>query len=461
MSRTLPAPPATGRADVSTSLAGWGANLRADCILKQPETPEDVARQLDRAGTIARGLGRSYGDPALNTGGVVLGMSRVDRYLGFDEATGVLDCEAGVSLGQIIRDFAPRGWFPMITPGTKHVTVGGCIANDIHGKAHHVQGSFAACVESMTVLLASGEVVRATRSEHADLFWASLGGMGLLGIVLRARIRLRRIETTYFRQRAIRANNLEAMLAALEENDRNFPYSVAYVDPVATGTRLGSGVLTVGDHALRSELPAKLAQQPLRVAGPSRLNVPFELPDFTLNPVSIRLLNVVIKQLMVRKGAFDHYDPFFYPLDMVEHWNRGYGRQGFTQYQFVVPFEDGERTMREILSAIVSSGERPFLNVLKRLGKQSGGMLSFPREGYTFAIDFPARPGIVTLLRRLDRMVLDAGGRIYLGKDAYIDAPTFREMYPHVSEWLRTKEKYDPAGVFVSDLGRRVGLNPG
>jgi decaprenylphospho-beta-D-ribofuranose 2-oxidase len=199
-----------------TRLTGWGANLRADCVLAEPETPAEVAARLDPSGTIARGLGRSYGDAALNAGGQVLGLHKVDRYLAFDGETGTLTCEAGVSLARIIQDFAPRGWFPMITPGTKFVTVGGCIANDVHGKAHHAQGCFSACVDALTVLLASGEVVVASRAENADLFWGTFGGMGLLGVVLTATIRLRRIETTYFRQRSIRVNDLAGMLAALD-----------------------------------------------------------------------------------------------------------------------------------------------------------------------------------------------------------------------------------------------------
>jgi decaprenylphospho-beta-D-ribofuranose 2-oxidase len=447
----VPGPP-------TTRLTGWGANLRADCLLVEPETPAEAAARLDRAGTIARGLGRSYGDAALNGGGQVIGLRKVDRYLAFDEGTGTLTCEAGLSLARIIQDFAPRGWFPMITPGTKLVTVGGCIANDVHGKAHHVQGAFSACVDALTVLLASGEIVHASRDEHTDLFWGTFGGMGLLGVVLTATIRLRRIETTYFRQRSIRAHDLESMLAALDEHDRTFPYSVATIDVLATGARLGRGVLTVGDHARRDELPSELAARPLRVSGPPKLTVPFDLPELTLNPVSIRVVNAVIQRIQAGTPPFGHYEGFFYPLDGIEHWNRGYGRRGFTQYQFVIPFADGPRRLREILGAILSSGELPFLNVLKRLGKESGGLLSFPREGYTFAIDFPIRQNTVALLKRLDAMVLDAGGRVYLGKDSYLDAATFRAMYPALDRWLAIKAKYDPDGVFVSDLGRRVGL---
>ncbi|MDB4987848.1 MAG: FAD-binding oxidoreductase [Myxococcaceae bacterium] len=444
----------------TTTLTGWGGNLRSDCYFTQVEVPAELKRYLDRAGTIARGLGRSYGDPALNSGGQVLGLSKVDRYLGFDEGTGTLTCEAGVSLAQIIHDFAPRGWFPMITPGTKYVTVGGCIANDVHGKAHHAQGSFSVCVDAMTVLLASGETVSASRSENADLFWASFGGMGLLGIILTVTMRLRKIETTYFRQQAVRAHDLEGLLAALEEYDQKFSYSVATIDAMATGARLGSGVLNMGDHALLSELPPELAKDPLRVSTGPKLGVPFDLPDLTLNPLSARLVNAVILKVQSSAGSFGHYEKFFYPLDFIHHWNRGYGRRGFTQYQFVIPFENGLAQMRKILEAIVSSGELPFLNVLKRFGKESGGLLSFPREGYTFAIDFPIRKHTVELVHKLDKLVLDAGGRIYLGKDSYTDAETFRAMYPAIDEWLRVKAKYDPHHVFVSDLGRRVGLVP-
>jgi FAD/FMN-containing dehydrogenase len=444
----------------TTRLSGWGANLRADCVLRQPETPAEVPAGIDRAGTIARGLGRSYGDAALNAGGRVVGMTRVNRYLGFDAATGTLTCEAGVSLEEIIRDFAPRGWFPMITPGTKMVTVGGCIASDVHGKAHHAQGSFVTCVDALTVLLAGGQIVTASRTENADLFWGTFGGMGLLGVVLTATIRLRRIETTYFRQKAIRAGDLEGMLAALDEADRSFPYSVATLDVFATGARMGRGVVVAGDHARRDELPPDAARDPLRVSPPARLAVPFELPALTLNRLSIRAVNAFIQQRLAHTKPIAHYDGFFYPLDMLLHWNRGYGRTGFTQYQFVIPFDDGLARMRAILTTMLSGGELPFLNVLKRMGEESGGTLSFPRPGFTFAIDFPVRRNTPALLRRLDAMVLDAGGRVYLAKDSYLEAPTFRAMYPDLDRWLAVKAKYDPHNIFTSDLGRRVGLVP-
>lgn len=460
VARTPGAAIAAPQRPATVELAGWGANVRSECVLVEPEVPAEVGKRLDRGGSIARGLGRSYGDNALNAGRQVIGTRRMDRYLAFDPETGTLTCEAGVSLERIIQDFTPRGWFPMITPGTKFVTVGGCIANDVHGKAHHAQGSFSECVDAISVLLADGSVVCASRTEHSELFWGTFGGIGLLGIVLTATIRLRKIETAYFRQKSIVVQNLEGMLAALEEQDQIFPYSVATLDVFARGARLGRGVLTVGDHAKLAELPPELARQPLLVKGPAKLGVPFELPELTLNPLSMRVVNSAILLLQRSGRAFGHYENFFYPLDILRHWNRGYGRRGFTQYQFVIPFEGGLARMRAILEAIMSSGELPFLNVLKRMGKQGQGILSFPREGYTFAIDFPIRANTVALLRRLDAMVLDAGGRVYLGKDSYVEAATFRAMYPAVDRWLALKRQYDPSNVFTSDMGRRVGLVP-
>ena len=348
----------------------------------------------------------------------------------------------------------------MITPGTKFVTVGGCIANDVHGKGHHAQGAFSNCVKSMRVLLASGEVVSASRSELPDLFWGTFGGMGLLGVVLTATIVLRRIETTYFSQRAIVAHDLEAMLHVFAEQDRSFPYSVATLDVFATGARLGRGVVVVGNHARRDELPAKLAARPLRVSGPPKLRVPFVLPELTLNQFSIRLLNALIQQIQARTSSVGHYDQFVYPLDLLADWNRGYGRRGFTQYQFVIPLADGLERMRAILRTLFTAGELPFLNVLKQMGAASEGVLSFPREGYTLAIDFPIRQHTRALLKRLDALVLEAGGRVYLGKDSFLDAATFRAMYPALDRWLELKDKYDPKSVFTSDLARRVGLVP-
>ena len=443
---------------VKETLAGWGNHPRVDCLVAHPETSRDVRRAVTRAGTIARGLGRSYGDPAVNGEGRVVDMVGLDGYLGFDEATGVLRCEAGVTLGQIIADFAPRGFFPAVTPGTKFVTIGGCIANDVHGKAHHADGCFSTCVDSFHMLLASGEVVECSREANADLFWGTFGGMGLLGIVLDATLRLRPIETTYFLQKAIEARNLDEMLDAIEESDAIFPYSVAWIDSLAKGPSLGRGVLTVGDRASLDDLGPSQRRTPLRVAPPSPLVVPFDLPSAALSTLTIRILNVVLDQVQSHGAAVAHYEKFFYPLDFVGEWKRGYGKRGFTQYQFVIPLEGGRERMRTILARIANSGCAPFLNVLKRFGEANEAPLSFPFRGWTFAIDFPITDGLAPLLADLDAIVLEAGGRVYLGKDAFLDAHTFRAMYPRLGEWLEVKRRVDPEGVFSSNLGRRLDL---
>jgi decaprenylphospho-beta-D-ribofuranose 2-oxidase len=444
---------------VKTELSGWGLYPRSNATLSEPETIGGVKAALFDSGVIARGLGRSYGDPAMNAGRTVVGMTRLDRVLSFDAATGVVRCEAGVSLSQLIDAFAPRGWFPLITPGTRHVTVGGCIANDVHGKAHHAQGSFLESVTSLRLMLASGEVVEASRTSNPELFLGCFGGMGLLGIVVEATLQLRRVTTTWFRQRAFAANSLEALLEVMAEQDAVFPYSVANIDPLATGKHLGRGVLTAGDHASLEELPRKLTAQALRSGGAHLIDVPVELPAFTINPLTLRALHAVIKQVLVRGAPFVHADQFFYPLDALGHWNRGYGPRGFTQYQFVIPKADGAKTLKRLLVAITEAGSLPALNVLKRLGPGNAAPLSFPIDGYTLAIDFPIRDGTRALTQQLDAMVLDAGGRIYLGKDAFLEPASFERMYPRHGAWRALKASVDPRGVFQSDLSRRIGLS--
>jgi FAD/FMN-containing dehydrogenase len=388
----------------------------------------------------------------------VLQCTQLDRYLAFDASTGTLTCEAGVSLEQLISDFAPRGFFPAITPGTKFVTVGGCIANDVHGKAHHAQGTFVTCVESMRVLVADGRVVSCSRTENADLFWGTFGGMGLLGLVLDVTMKLRRVETTYFRQKCFVAKNLGQMLELLAENDGAFPYSVATLDITGRGKHLGRGVLTVGDHARRDELPAKLASQPLKVHRGLIPTVPFELPELTLNPVTIRAVNLAISTLLRTKPEFDLYQGFFYPLDIANDWYRGYGKRGFIQYQFVVPFSGGEAMVQRLLEMITASDQLPFLNILKRFGPANEAPLSFPTSGFTFAVDFPVRDGLVELTRQLDEVVAEAGGRIYLGKDSYLTPAMFRRMYARYPEWAAIRTKWDPKKVFTSDMARRLDL---
>lgn len=440
------------------TLSGWGNIPKSTGNVLYPRNAADVKETLHVDKLLPRGLGRSYADQATNTNHLILKMEKMNHFISFDEINGVLECEAGVTLDEIIRHLTPRGWFPMITPGTKYITVGGAIANDIHGKAHHADGSFVNCVYNFTVLLADGRIVNASREENSDLFWANLGGLGLLGIILTARIQLRKIETTYFKQKAVATKNLDELLEAIDKSEKEYSSSVAWVDSMAKGSKLGKGVLTMGNHAHLSDLPEKLKSAPLKIGKKAWLTVPFYLPNFTLNKLSVSVLNAVLYILQKSAKEIAHYDSFFYPLDVINNWNRGYGKKGFIQYQFVLPVPNGKENIRKILVEITKSDCVPFLNVLKKFGKGQGGLLSFPFEGYTFAIDFPISAKLKPFTERLDKMVLDMGGRIYLGKDAYLDEATFKAMYPQYKEWLAIKKKYDPNNVFSSDLSRRIGL---
>lgn len=438
-------------------LTGWGNIPRSIGKVAYPDRAGDIITILTQDKVLPRGLGRSYADQATNENHVVLKMERMNHFLAFDETTGILLCEAGATLDDIIRFLGPRGWFPMITPGTKYVTIGGAIANDVHGKSHHTDGSFINCVLDFTILLADGNIVKASRQENTDLFEANFGGLGLLGTILTATIQLRKIETTYFKQKAVAVNNLDEMLKAIDDNDKEYSSSVAWIDSLAKGKKLGRGVLTMGNHANLNDLPANLRSNPLKIGKKPVLTVPFYLPGFTLNTFTVSMLNTVLYWNQKRGNGIMHYDSFFYPLDMINNWNRGYGKRGFIQYQFVLPEENGHSNIRKILESITQSGCMPFLNVLKKFGKGQG-LLSFPFKGYTFAIDFPITSGLKPFTVKLDNMVLEMGGRIYLGKDAYLDESTFKAMYPQYKEWLAIKKKYDPQNKFSSDLSRRIGL---
>jgi len=438
-------------------LSGWGNYPVSESYTVQVRDAGDVTNTLQQGSLVPRGLGRSYADQAVNDNHYVGDCTKLNRFLAWDATTGILECEAGASLEDIITSFVPRGWLPMICPGTKFVTIGGAIANDIHGKAHHIDGSFVNCVLSFRILLADGRILTASRTENADLFWANFGGLGLLGVILTAQLQLRKIETTYFKQKSVVIKGLDHMLEALDQYDHEYNYSVAWIDAMARGTKMGSGVLTLGNAAKLAELPPKLSTDPLQLHKTSKLTVPFFLPSFTLNNFTVKVLNRVIAFVQNSPKEFIHYEKFFFPLDAINHWNRGYGKRGFVQYQFVIPEENGRKNLAEILDMIAQSGCTPFLNVFKRMG-DGQGLLSFPFKGYTLAIDFPVTNALFAFTPKLDAKVLDAGGRLYLGKDGLLNEGMFKAMYPQYTEWLAVKRKYDPEGKFDSNIGRRIGL---
>lgn len=439
-------------------LSGWGNFPKSPTRISTFQSLAHLKESLNTPQVIARGLGRSYADQATNRDNHAIDFTSFNRFIHFDDDKGLLECEAGVSYYDIIHTLGPRGWFPMICPGTKYVTIGGAIANDVHGKAHHIDGSFINCVDEITLMIASGEVIKANRENNSQLFYASFGGLGLLGFILSAKIRLRRIDSTYFDQLSIPVRNLDEMLDILDTRDKDFSYSVAWVDPLAKGTKLGRGVVNFGNHAKIDQLPFSKMIEPIKIADGPKLNVPFYLPSFSLNRFSVSILNGLLHWKQRRGSGISHYESFFFPLDMINHWNRGYGSRGFIQYQFVIPLEKGRENLRKILTSIANSGCTPFLNVLKKFGKCKSGPLSFPIEGYTLAVDFPMSDMLKLFAKKLDELVIECGGKVYLGKDAFLSEENFKKMYPDWGEWLKVKHKYDPKNVFSSDLSRRIGL---
>ncbi|MEX2389411.1 MAG: FAD-binding oxidoreductase [Phycisphaeraceae bacterium] len=446
---------------VDMPIAGWGNLPRQRCAVYRPARRRDVARTLHEgphATYLPRGLGRSYGDAALNEHQGVILDTQLDRLLAFDPDAGLLTCEAGVSFDRILETFLPRGWFLSVTPGTKFVTVGGAIACDVHGKNHHRDGSFANTLDAFTLLTAVGDTLTCSRDENSDVFFATLGGMGLTGIILTARLRLRPVVSAYVKVQYQQATDLNALLAALGDDNQHH-YSVAWVDGLARGGTLGRGVLMRGEHASLDDLPAPQRDAPLQPPAPRRRSVPCHLPGFVLNRYSVAAFNHRYYRKHATREAIVDCNAFFYPLDAIHHWNRIYGKRGFYQYQFVLPGDDGGEGVRHVLERLADARLASFLAVLKRFGPESGGLLSFPMPGYTLAIDLPNRgPHVATLLRELDRDVADRGGRVYLAKDACLQRADFEKMYPRLDAFQQIRHRLDPHGRLASSQARRLGL---
>ncbi len=443
-------------------LSGWGRHPALDCRLERLRRWEDLPGLLHRGTTlIARGNGRAYGDAALNPN-LTLSTLAMNRMRAFDAGTGLLDCEAGVLLADILETFAPRGWFPPVVPGTQLVTVGGMIAADVHGKNHHAEGTFGAHVESLTLAGADGAMRTCSRAENADLFRATLGGMGLTGLILSARFRLRPIETAFLMAETLAARNLDEAMALFEAS-RDWPFSVAWIDCLARGAGLGRSLLTRGAFMDAGALPPSLASSPLVPASRGKLRVPFDAPSALPNRVSIGFFNELYYRRgrrRVRTGARPvHFDRFFFPLDRIEAWNRLYGRRGFVQYQCVLPKGKSAAGVAALLECAAASGQGSFLAVLKLFGSAGDGLMSFPMEGYTLALDFPVRHGTAALLDGLDEITHRHGGRVYLAKDAHCAPERVREGYPRLGAFEAVRaEAAGGRPRFVSELSRRLAL---
>lgn len=424
-------------------------------------TEDEAKRHLNSRSTmISRGLGRCYGDSALNPE-AILASTHFNHLISFDDDTGELVCEGGTSLADILQCFVPRGWFLPVTPGTRYVTVGGAIASDVHGKNHHGAGSFGRHVSWLDLMTATGEVVRCSRHQNAELFSATCGGHGLTGVVLRACVTLRAVASAFIRQETLRAANLDICVHLFDECAGS-TYSVAWIDCLARGREMGRSVLMLGEHARVDELGAGLSAAPLSAPPARTLDVPFDLPSFALHPWSVRAFNAVYyrRSPRLRQPRIVPYGRFFYPLDAVGSWNRIYGKKGFVQYQFVVP-KAAVAGLHQVLQRVSAAGEGSFLAVLKLLGPQPDveGNMSFPMEGYTLALDFPVKLSVFRLLDELDAVVADHGGRVYLAKDARMSRPAFDRMYGTAADRFRdVKARWDPAGKFRSLQSQRLGL---
>ncbi|MQA13810.1 MAG: FAD-binding protein [Pseudonocardiaceae bacterium] len=450
------------------SLTGWGRTAPSTARVLCDPTVESIQHAVTGAGqrgVIARGLGRAYGDPAQNAGGLVIDMPGLDRIHSIDADSAVVDLDAGVSLDTLMRRALPFGLWVPVLPGTRQVTVGGAIAADIHGKNHHTQGSFGNHVLSMDLVTADGSVRTltpggASSPEDTELFWATVGGMGLTGVLVRATIQLKHTETAYFVVDTERTVDLDELMARLTDGtDDQYTYSVAWFDSMSTGSRMGRAVLTRGWGARREDLPPKLRRDPLRFDAPQLLTAPPIFPSGLVNRATIAAFNEVWyrKAPVHRRGEVQNITQFFHPLDLVGDWNRVYGPRGFLQYQFVVPF-GAEQTFRRAVETISASGQVSFLNVLKRFGAGNEAPLSFPTPGWTLTVDIPIGPGLAAMCDRLDELVLAAGGRLYLAKESRTSAAALHRMYPRLEEWRKVRATVDPDGIFASDLSRRLQL---
>jgi len=465
--------------DGARLLTGWGRTAPSGALVVAPrgvDAGQECVAAVVRAqasarsegrdrGMLARGLGRAYGDAAQVSGGAAVDMTALAGLGAVDPETRTVTAEAGVSLDRLLRYILPRGFFVPVTPGTRFVTAGGALASDVHGKNHHVDGSFSNHVAAFDLITGSGELRRVRRDdadsdgEDARVFAATAGGMGLTGIITRLTMTMLPVETSVMRVDTERTRDLDDCMDRMADRDDAYRYSVAWVDCLARGASMGRAVLTRGDHASLQELAPRARREPLRLPSGPRVAVPSFLPGGLLRPLTVRAFNEAwFRRAPLRRTSLESIPAFFYPLDGIRGWNRLYGPRGLVQYQFVVPL-GAEETLRAIVRRISSSGCPSFLAVLKRFGPGNGYPLSFPDSGWTLAVDIPAAlDGLGALLDGLDELVAAARGRVYLAKDGRLRPDLVRAMYPRLDEWRRVRDMLDPLGVFVSDLGRRLGL---
>lgn len=402
---------------------------------------------------IARGNGRCYGDASLSER--TISTLKYDKILSFDTVHGVFECQSGITLDQVLTVIVPAGWFLPVTPGTKFITIGGALGSDVHGKNHHVDGSISNHVIEFDIVLASGKVLNCSRDSYPDLFEATLGGMGLTGVISRVKFSLKKIETSLIRQKQIKAENLQELIGLFDEY-KDYTYSVAWIDCLKKGQHFGRSILMLGEHATLNDLPEIQKADPLKLPAKKQLPFPINMPSWVLNKLTVKAFNFLYYTKNFKKEINNvvSYEPFFYPLDAVLNWNRLYGKAGFVQYQFVLPL-GAKQGLIDILNRIADEGLGSFLAVLKVFGKQES-MISFPKEGYTLALDFPVRKGLLSFLDELDELVLKYNGRLYMSKDARMKPGMLVAGYPELEKFKQIVRKYNPGGKIRSVQSDRL-----
>ena len=438
-------------------LGGWGGTPMCLTEIHEMNIGLPDATQVKSRSIIARGLGRGYGDCAINGIGITANCQSLNQ---FTVADGILDAQAGASIDEVLRVIVPSGYFIPVTPGTKFVTIGGAIAADVHGKNHHKDGSFGNFVVELDLLIADGTTQTISPSVNPKLFWATVGGMGLTGVILSAKVQLPAIKTSRIFSTNIVCKNLDVLMNEMIRADEYSKYSVAWVDTLARGKKLGRSILSIGDHAAVTDLDKKLRKTPLQYS--SKQLIPFPKIAFSgvINRVTVRMFNALwfYKAKFTKKRKLVSFDSFFYPLDGVRNWNHVYGKGGFVQYQFSVP-DDASDLVGFVLDKLSQQRIPSFLSVLKRFGANGDGLISFPSKGWTLAVDIPTGvAGLGELLDELDAKVVDAGGKIYLAKDSRMNPNLVESMYPLLNEFRKVKSEIDPENVFQSNLSRRLGL---
>ena len=460
-------------------LVGWGRTMPIEGHVLSTPYPEVIAEAVARVadhnsdkpaylkrGVIARGLGRSYNESAQNVGGLTIDMTPLTRIHEIDTENATVDVDAGLSLNDLMSAVVPLGLWVPVMPGTRHVTIGGAIAHDIHGKSHHSDGSFGNHVLEMHLLVADGRILTLTPDGSSDdpdgsLFWATVAGIGLTGIVLRAKLALMRTETAYFKADSFTTNNLDETidLHLVQRYEDGFEYASGWFDTISGPPKLGRGAFSRGNLATLDELPLKLQKNPLKFSPDPLISLPDVFPRGLANKFDFSLVGEAYFRMGSNKqGEIKNLTQFYHILDAIGHWNNAYGRGGgFAQYQFIVP-TGNEAEFKKIITDIQASGHVSFLNVIKLFGEGNKAPLSFPKTGWNVCLDFPIKKGLNEFLAGMDKRVMEMGGRLYTAKDSVTTAANFHSMYPRIDEWLDVRRRIDPEHVFVSDMARRLEL---